>query len=109
MNHPNHEEWMSFIYGELPPETHAEQARHFESCAACRAQVTAWRSTMVELGFVDEELLWKGLARQTGLARVDLATLQVSVALVQRVPMDLCEKHGVFPVAYQDQTKALTV
>ena len=49
MNHPNHEEWMSFLYGELPPELHAESAQHLETCAACRAQVAAWRSTLADL------------------------------------------------------------
>ncbi len=49
MNHPNHGAWMSFLYGELPPESHAEHAQHLEACAACRGQVTAWRGTLTDL------------------------------------------------------------
>jgi hypothetical protein len=66
-------------------------------------------SVMVELGFVDEDMLWKGLAAQTGMPRLELPALQMSQALIQRIPVDLCEKHMVFPVSYRDDQRTLTV
>lgn len=66
-------------------------------------------SVMVELGFVDEEMLWKGLAAQLGFPRIDLANAAISAQLIQRVPVDMCEKYMLFPVSYRDDTKTLTV
>ncbi len=66
-------------------------------------------SVCVELGFVDEDVLWKGLARQTGLPRAELSQLVISPAVLQRVGVDLCEKHGIIPVGYRDDAKLLTL
>ncbi|MEW5851122.1 MAG: hypothetical protein AB2A00_20210 [Myxococcota bacterium] len=66
-------------------------------------------SVLVELGFVDEDLVWKGLSKQTGLQRIDLPNTPISPHLVARVPLDLVEKHQLFPVAYKDETKNLLV
>lgn len=66
-------------------------------------------SVCVEMGFVDEDVLWKGLARQTGLVRAELSQLAISPAVLQRVPVDMCEKHCIIPVGYRDDTKTLTL
>jgi hypothetical protein len=66
-------------------------------------------AVMVELGFVDEEMLWKGLARQTGYPRADLVNVTVNAAIIQRIPVDVLDKHCIFPLAYRDDTKTLTV
>ncbi|MBI5496418.1 MAG: hypothetical protein HY904_15450 [Deltaproteobacteria bacterium] len=66
-------------------------------------------SVLVELGFVDEDLLWKGLARQLGLPRAELATLAIHPAIIQRIPVELCEKHTLIPLGYREESKTITV
>jgi hypothetical protein len=46
MNHPTNEEWMEFMYEELPAARQDELRQHARSCAECAKQVDAWRSTM---------------------------------------------------------------
>lgn len=53
MNHPTPEQWMDWLYRELPAEQHRDLDAHLAMCAECRAQVQTWRSTM---GALDE---WK--------------------------------------------------
>jgi hypothetical protein len=46
MKHPSHEQWMDYLYGELPAEQQAELNRHLETCAECQAGIHAWRAAM---------------------------------------------------------------
>ncbi len=46
MNHPDRTQWMSFLYKELDPTTHAEAESHLRSCSRCQAAVTKWQATM---------------------------------------------------------------
>ncbi len=58
MNHPTQEEWISFVYGELPPGSSAPLETHLASCPECRLRVDGWRESMARL---DE---WKLPARR---------------------------------------------
>jgi anti-sigma factor RsiW len=49
MTHPTREEWMSYLYDELPAKRHASLQTHLQSCAECRAQVAVWQSAAREL------------------------------------------------------------
>ncbi len=49
MNHPQHEQWMAFLYGELPPSEAANLNAHLAACPECERQVAAWRKTMTTL------------------------------------------------------------
>ena len=49
MVHPGHDEWMKYLYGELPPAKHEVQGRHLMECSECREQVERWRGTMGSL------------------------------------------------------------
>jgi anti-sigma factor RsiW len=49
MNHPTHEEWMSHLYGELPPPRRSELDAHLAQCAECRATIAQWRATTQQL------------------------------------------------------------
>ncbi len=49
MNHPTREEWMSYLYEELPSETHQNLNAHLLCCTACRTELNAWRETMGKL------------------------------------------------------------
>ncbi|HSH93544.1 MAG TPA: zf-HC2 domain-containing protein [Roseimicrobium sp.] len=49
MNHPANEDWMSYLYGELPPDRHAELDRHLDHCPACATRVNAWRGAQRDL------------------------------------------------------------
>ena len=42
MKHPSPEEWMDYIYGELPKPQRADLAAHLKSCPSCAAQVARW-------------------------------------------------------------------
>ncbi len=58
MNHPTQEEWIAFVYGELPPGSSAPLETHLASCSECRLRVDGWRESMARL---DE---WKLPARR---------------------------------------------
>jgi len=42
MKHPTAEQWMDYIYGELPKPERADLATHLKSCPSCAAQVARW-------------------------------------------------------------------
>jgi len=44
MNHPNREEWMSYLYDELTAEEHSTLAAHLAVCPDCKTRVNDWRS-----------------------------------------------------------------
>ncbi|MBS2024524.1 MAG: hypothetical protein JST92_19155 [Deltaproteobacteria bacterium] len=54
--------------------------------------------TLVDLGYITEDQLVVGLAEQLGLATVDLATAEIEMDALSCVPVDACERYGVFPV-----------
>ena len=54
--------------------------------------------TLVELGYLSEAQLVTGLAEQLGLATVDLSTAEIEVDALSCLPVDACERYGVFPV-----------
>jgi anti-sigma factor RsiW len=49
MNHPNQEEWMSYLYGELPRADKLALAAHLKRCPPCEAQLAQWQATMTNL------------------------------------------------------------
>jgi len=100
-NHPNAEEWMSFLYGEAAPARHAELDAHLQDCAACREQVGTWRGSMAALDawplrppaprtFAQPALRWAaaavvvlglgfGLGRVTHSSATDVKQLQATL------------------------------
>ncbi|MBS2027009.1 MAG: hypothetical protein JST54_03810 [Deltaproteobacteria bacterium] len=64
---------------------------------------------LIDLGFVKEELMVKALSHQLQLPAVDLTKDLPSAEAISRVPVQLAEKYGVFPMAYDDVKKALSV
>lgn len=59
-------------------------------------------SNLVALGFVSEELLMDFLAQKTGVPRLDPKTLDVPVAVLQRIPKRLADQLNVLPVAIKE-------
>ena len=49
MNHPNREQWISYLYHELPPDEHAALQAHANACAECRAQLDSWHGAKTKL------------------------------------------------------------
>ena len=47
--HPTREQWMDWLYDEMPADTHAALQTHLAKCRQCEAQVNAWRGAMREL------------------------------------------------------------
>lgn len=46
LNHPRREEWMAYLYDELPRAEKAMLAAHLRDCAVCRAEVKPWQNAM---------------------------------------------------------------
>jgi anti-sigma factor ChrR (cupin superfamily) len=42
MKHPSQEQWMDYLYGELPKSQRADLAAHLKLCPSCAAQVARW-------------------------------------------------------------------
>jgi hypothetical protein len=47
--HPARDEWMAWLYDELPRNRHSELKAHLASCPQCATQVAAWQAAMKEL------------------------------------------------------------
>ena len=43
MTHPTPEDWMSYVYDELAPESRSTLQAHLDMCPACREQVEIWQ------------------------------------------------------------------
>ncbi len=54
--------------------------------------------TLVDLGYLTEEKLVAALAEQLGLTTVDLDGVTPDAEVLQTLPVDACERYGVFPV-----------
>ncbi len=64
---------------------------------------------LVEMGFVDEESMVLALSRQLSLPRVNLETARLAPEIVQHLRLDIAERYGVFPLAFDPKQKLLTL
>lgn len=65
--------------------------------------------TLVDMGFVNEEIMAKALARQLGLPLVNLAKDMIPGHVTQHLGVDLAERFGIFPVGADAQKRVLQV
>jgi type IV pilus assembly protein PilB len=65
--------------------------------------------TLVDLGYVTEDELMRALSEQLGLDTVDLDGIEVSDDALSCLPVDACERYGVFPVRVDKKQKVLWV
>jgi ATP-dependent Lon protease len=49
MTHPTREEWMSFLYDELPPDARVALQTHLDACGDCRAQMDTWQTATQQM------------------------------------------------------------
>lgn len=63
--------------------------------------------TLVDLGYVSEEQLVTALATQLGLDTIDLADAQIAPEALSVLPVDACERYGVFPVRVDAERRIL--
>jgi len=54
---------------------------------------------LVANGFVDEMMLWKGLSKQLGVPLVSLPEHAFPPGIDKVIPVDLCRKHAIVPMA----------
>lgn len=50
VKHPDREQWMAYLYGELARTPRSELQDHLSACPECRASVGDWRKAMQGLG-----------------------------------------------------------
>src|SRR5919109_4786718 len=65
--------------------------------------------TLVDLGYVTEEQLVQALAAQLGLDSIDLAGADVAPEALSTLPVDACERYGVFPVRVDPKQRILWI
>lgn len=65
-------------------------------------------SNLVAMGLITEESLMDFLARQTGVPRVDVKSLDVPHPVLERIPRRLAEQMTILPVAFKEP-KSLVV
>lgn len=63
--------------------------------------------TLVDLGYVSEADLVSALSEQLGLETVDLDTAEVRDEALRCLPVDACERYGVFPVRFEKHEQVL--
>lgn len=59
-------------------------------------------STLVAEGIINEDSLMDFLAKQTGVPRLDVKNLDISPAVLQRIPRRLAEQMNILPVALKE-------
>jgi len=65
--------------------------------------------TLVDLGYVSEDQLMRALSQQLGLDTVDLDSVEVNDDALSALPVDACERYGVFPVRIDKKQRLLWV
>src|SRR3989442_9407312 len=65
--------------------------------------------TLVDLGYVSEDQLMNALAEQLGLDRVELDHSEIPDDALSALPVDACERYGVFPVRVDKKEGVLWV
>ena len=65
--------------------------------------------TLVELGYVSEDDLMIALSEQLGLDVVDLDGTEVPSRALRCLPVDACERYGVFPLEVNERERVLRV
>jgi len=76
MAHPQQEEWMEYLYGEVDPQRQEQMSVHLQTCADCRQQVSAWRSAMKGLDS------WSWSNGGTGRRRLFLGPVRWAAAVL---------------------------
>jgi len=105
VNHPSAQDWMEFLYREMPAPRRRELGDHLSQCPACSSQLKSWRAGMSALdewelpvtqrapSHWQPALKWAAaaavvlcigflLGRQTPNAAGELAALKASVARI---------------------------
>ena len=49
MNHPKHEEWVPYLYGEARPDTRRHLKAHLKACPECRDEIENWKRSLNRL------------------------------------------------------------
>jgi type IV pilus assembly protein PilB len=65
--------------------------------------------TLVDLGYVTEHQLVRALSQQLALDTVDLDTVEIEVDALSCVPVDTCERYGVFPIKVDNEARVVWV
>ena len=65
--------------------------------------------TLVDLGYVSEDQLVRALSEQLGLETVDLDGVEVTDEALSSLPVDACERYGVFPVRVDKRQRLLWI
>ena len=65
--------------------------------------------TLFDLGYVTEDQLMRALAEQLGLESVDLDSAEIEVEALSCLPVDACERYGVFPIKVEQTERVLWV
>ncbi len=65
--------------------------------------------TLIDLGYVTEDELLLALSTQLGLDIVDLEETEVLPEALRCIPVDACERYGVFPVRVDEAERVLWV
>lgn len=63
--------------------------------------------TLVDLGYVTEDQLIRALSQQLGLPTVDLDHTEAQPDALQCMPVDACERYGVFPISVDQVERVL--
>ncbi|MEN3013977.1 MAG: type IV-A pilus assembly ATPase PilB [Endomicrobiia bacterium] len=65
--------------------------------------------TLINLGYITEDVLLSFLARQQNLDFVYISELEIDESVINLLPRTFIEKHNVFPISFDKKTNTLTV
>jgi type IV pilus assembly protein PilB len=79
----------------------AEQLRQAVELRKQNKDQTRLSAALVQLGHVNENVLVTFLSQQYGIPAISLEDVDVSEEVTKLVPVNLCEKHGLVPLAIE--------
>jgi type IV pilus assembly protein PilB len=53
---------------------------------------------LVKLGFIDEDSVAKALSKQYGIPAVNLGKIEIEPAVINLIPVDVCQKYMIIPI-----------
>lgn len=78
---------------------------------AALAQQRQWGGKLgdilVDQGFLDEMMLWLGLSKQLDVPLITLPDVSMTPDLLSLIPVEICEKLEIIPIARDDRTLTL--
>ena len=100
MNHPAHEEWVPYLYGEAEPKARRQLKNHLQTCPQCRSQLQQWQQNLRRLD------AWRLPAAPAAASQSFIPVLRWALAAVLLLAAGIGVGHSMGSNASVDRVRA---